>query len=80
MEIVRWHVCKYYTATKDLTVTIGIFLQEEDAREYYRWKKRQLAAENKKREIPHGFKWQLHKHIQRCDDSGVRDELVLVEG
>lgn len=78
-ETVRWNVCKYYTATKDLTVTVGVFINEEDAREYYCWKKSQLARENKKRAVPRGFVWQLCKHVQTFDERGERNEFVVVE-
>lgn len=62
--LVRWFVCKYYTMTKDLTVTVAEFMKEEYAREYFNWQKRRLVAENNKRLTPRGYVWQLCKKTE----------------
>lgn len=80
MERVKYLVVRDYTEADtghaDLGyATCALFYNEADAREYYRWQKRRLDSENKKRFVPRIFKWRLEKIVEFYEENGsVRTE------
>lgn len=81
-KYVRFFVSRDYSETAPGLGFVGCatFVTEEDAREYYRWQKRRLAAENKKRSVPRAFVWRLGKQIDICDENGVHTKYEWLEG
>lgn len=72
MEYVKWFVSRDYSETAPGLGTVGcaLFNTEADAREYYRWQKRRLATENKKRLYPRAFVWIWGKQTEIIEEDG----------
>lgn len=81
MKIVRWFVSRDYTNATELTVTAADFYDEDDAREYYRWKKRDENAYRKKYGRDPAYVWKLGKRTETWDDERrIRYEYEWLEG